>query len=516
MYLSILSQETLSFDPIKPIILRGSNTEDSSSIFSGNVVLTLTRPVKIASISVTLKSISSTYWPEGIGARGTRLTSETALFEQKLQLVPSKNETRKAVLLSEGTHRFSFAFVIPNSFIETIDDVYGRVRHVVEAQVSRTGIPILNSWKTQRPVLVLRCYMSNSLLVNNSIQDLSRTFEKHLVSGDIEVMIEAAAFSSGDLFYIRVIIQPQRKHTRLEHMEVKVTESRRYCVPEMRAWRTNQDHMEMPFAGATRIFSNGESEGGTGDDMDSSDEVRQAFEKDGNGIDLIDTFAHRIAFSTPSCQQNLHPTTHFKEILFRHHLEINIVVSYPDDDGMPVLSRVNSSSSNRSIHSLHSFHSNPEQTSSTDHASGQQNTTQQGVSGGWQNVFLRLRKARNEKDDVVDGRRRETIILETPITVFDCRLKEDYSRLPSYFELGVKPPDINTMLKSKNGLASNDSSSQSVPLKVDRTKTYYCPCYFDFCRQLELASQCLHLPYDQSLPILDRVPSKPPPDYLDI
>ncbi|KAI9020840.1 hypothetical protein CLU79DRAFT_754020 [Phycomyces nitens] len=503
MYLSILSQETLTFDPIKPIILRGSSTEDSSSIFSGNVVLTLARSVKIAHISVTLKSISSTYWPEGIGARGTRLTSETVLFEQKLQLVPSKNETRKAVLLNEGTHRFSFAFVIPNSFIESIDDVYGRVRHMVEAQVSRTGIPILNSWKTQSPLLVLRCYMSNSLLVNNSIQDLSRTFEKHLVTGDIEVMIEAAAFSSGDLLYIRVIIQPQRKHTRLEHMEVKVTESRRYCVPEMRAWRTNQDQMEMPFAGATRIFSSGEYEE---QHMDSSDEIRQAFDKDGKGIDLTDTFAHRIAFSTPSCQQNLHPTTHFKEILFRHHLEINIVVSYPDEGGAVALSRTNSSNS---LHSLHSFHSNPEQ-ASTEHAAAQQNT--QGANGGWQNVFLRLRKSRNEKDDVVDGRRKETIILETPITVFDCRLKEDYSRLPSYFELGVKPPEINTLQKSKNG----PSPGQSTPLKVDRTKIFYCPCYFDFCRQLELASQCLHLPYDQSLPILDRIPSKPPPDYVDI
>lgn len=65
MQLGILSQCHLAFDPLKPIILRGLPTEDESTLFAGNVVLTLPRPTKILNVSVTLKSEIMTYWPEG-------------------------------------------------------------------------------------------------------------------------------------------------------------------------------------------------------------------------------------------------------------------------------------------------------------------------------------------------------------------------------------------------------------------------------------------------------------------
>lgn len=48
----------------------------------------------------------------GIGARGTRLTHEKILSEEKVQLVdPKKNEVIK---LPAGIHRFPFAFIVPN------------------------------------------------------------------------------------------------------------------------------------------------------------------------------------------------------------------------------------------------------------------------------------------------------------------------------------------------------------------------------------------------------------------
>lgn len=65
MHLGLLTQERLSFDPIKPLILRGPPAEDSSSVFSGNVVLSLAKSTKISSITVTFKSTATTYWPEG-------------------------------------------------------------------------------------------------------------------------------------------------------------------------------------------------------------------------------------------------------------------------------------------------------------------------------------------------------------------------------------------------------------------------------------------------------------------
>lgn len=65
MNLKKISQSNLSFDPLKPIILRGPPTEESKTVLSGNVVLTLSKPTKISSIAVTFKCTATTYWPEG-------------------------------------------------------------------------------------------------------------------------------------------------------------------------------------------------------------------------------------------------------------------------------------------------------------------------------------------------------------------------------------------------------------------------------------------------------------------
>lgn len=52
---------------------------------------------------------------QGIGARGTRLTSEKPLGEQTLEiLAPNIDKKAPVLVLPAGTHRFSFAFVIPN------------------------------------------------------------------------------------------------------------------------------------------------------------------------------------------------------------------------------------------------------------------------------------------------------------------------------------------------------------------------------------------------------------------
>lgn len=52
----------------------------------------------------------------GIGMRGTKSTAEKSLGEQTLEILSSnKNDTNTPVLiLPSGTHRFSFAFVVPN------------------------------------------------------------------------------------------------------------------------------------------------------------------------------------------------------------------------------------------------------------------------------------------------------------------------------------------------------------------------------------------------------------------
>ncbi|KAI8638662.1 hypothetical protein BD408DRAFT_477529 [Parasitella parasitica] len=577
MHLGLLSQERLSFDPIKPLILRGPPSENASSVFTGNVVLSLAKTTKISSIAVTFKSIATTYWPEGIGARGTRLTHEKVLSEEAVQILElKKNEFIK---LPSGIHRFPFIFIVPNSIVETIEDVYGRVRHTVDARVTGPGIQLLNNWHISKPVLVLRAYMSDSLLTNNSLQDLSRTYEKYLPAADVQLVVERAAFSSGDLFHLRLILQPQRKRVRLEHMELTVTESRRYHVSEVRANRNDSEQFTLPFLASVRLTE----EGDDSSNAQADGGLKPVFAKHGTGLDLTDTIAYRITFATPTCMRNIHHTTYYKDILFRHHLNIRMTISFVDEQltaevQRPVIMSTNSSSSSfgdefTSSPSMPSMPSSTESVTDIEqqaafammalppppaafainstntnthirHPIANVNTSNpppiihshnphsnicsnshyqiQSQQSTW---LSKLRKPINTKEGGTHViRKRETIRLETPVTIFDCRLKEDYGRLPSYSELNVTAhpthgDDKNKMLPE---MVEQDLMLQCMPdsdqqMPSNEPQPQLCPCYFKFRRQMEMASQAqlLTANSNNSNSALEIIPSIPPPDYVE-
>ncbi|KAI7850578.1 hypothetical protein BDC45DRAFT_539066 [Circinella umbellata] len=512
MNLKKISQTHLSFDPLKPVILRGSPEEDAQSVFSGNVVLSLPKPTRITTVTVTLKCTATTYWPEGIGIRGTRLTSEKVLSEEILQIM-DKTDNQQSTKLPAGTHRFPFVFLIPNSVVESIEDMYGRVRHTCEAKVARPGIQLLNSWSVTKNVLILRTYMSNSLLTNNSVQDLSRTLERRIAAADIQVVIEQAAFSSGEAFSIRTIIQPQRKHVRIESMDLVVSELYRYLEIDMRAQRNGHEKFPFEFRASTSIEV----------PEYTTDSLRSLFDKH-NGtrpIQLDDTFAHRLTFATPTCHQNIHhTTTHYKEIQFRHFLTVSVTISSPDDDGTTTPPLIESSSA--STISTSSSTSSPISTPSAQSAdmSMMFDTAPAGVgAAGWHNVLSRFRVSRNknkEKNRVYD-----TIVFEVPISVFDCRLKEDFGRLPSYFDLGTVPRLI-TKPKSKHKHKEKKTAvlDQSGIPEIDKPHipphTFLCSCYHDFALQMQYASQAPFLvttTAEHEHPRLERIPSRPPPEY---
>ncbi|KAI9490058.1 hypothetical protein BDB00DRAFT_567794 [Zychaea mexicana] len=505
----MISQTHLSFDPLKPVILRGGPEEDVQSVFSGNVVLSLPKPTKISSVSVTFKSTATTYWPEGIGIRGTRLTSEKVLSEENVQVL-TKTEDEQSTKLPAGTHRFPFVFLVPNSVVETIEDMYGRVRHTVEARVTRPGIQLLNSWHVSKHVLILRTYMSNSLLTNNSVQDLSRTLEKRITAADIQVVIEQAAFSPGEAFSIRTVVQPQRKHVRIESMDLVVSELNRYLELEMRAQRNGHEKFSFEFRASTALEI----------PEDTTEALHSLFDKHNGArpIKLDDTFAHRLTFATPTCHQNLHhTTTHYKEIQFRHYLTVTMTISSPDDGGTTTPPLAESLSSSTVSSSSSSPVSTPP-ASTADMSMMLDAAAIGGSAAGWHNVLSKFRVSRNknkEKNRVYD-----TIVFEVPISVFDCRLKEDFGRLPSYFDLGSVPRNIPKKPKHKHSKEKAVLASERGMPEIDKPHipphTFLCSCYHDFALQMQYASQAPFLvttTLEHEHQQLERIPSRPPPEY---
>ncbi|ORZ04906.1 hypothetical protein BCR42DRAFT_362120 [Absidia repens] len=565
MHLGLLSSDRLSFDPLKPIILSGPSTEEGSVVFSGNVVLSLGKNTKVSKISVTLKSTQITYWPEGIGARGTRLSHEKCLNEDTMNVFQADGEKKGYIQLPAGIHRFMFTFVVPNSIVETVEDVYGRVKHTVEARVTSPGISLLNSWHISKPVLVLRTYLSNALLTNNSIQDLSRTFEKHLPGADLHMVVEQAAFSSGDLFHVRCVIQPQVKQVRLEHMELYVVESRRYAVPEFRALRTDQERFDLSFLSAGRLEENANGGESSTSTPDINSDWSAVFSKSNNHpIDIYDTASFRLSFATPTCVRNFHHSTTNKDVLFRHHLSIHAVLSYPDptpssssSTGSPALfpnshsdDDIIAAVTTRLARTTMNRHNSDQSADSQDNISNTGNmsgSTTPTTGGGGAKWLSKLRKHRPDKDvEDSEKRKRETVKFEMPINVFDCRLKEDFGRLPSYFELpqnntnwaanglSEKGRRMAVTTSTTNSTTTSPSSSMPTTPTIQQDEphissrksscsieahVFLCPCYFAFRRQVERASEVqLYSPPPPSTSMdgtnsLERIPSKPPPDY---
>ncbi|KAI8081460.1 uncharacterized protein BX664DRAFT_194304 [Halteromyces radiatus] len=442
--MGLLSNDRLSFGPFKPIVLRGSPEEDASTVFTSHVTLTLAKPEKLSSIIVTLRSISLVYFPEGIGARASRTTFEKTLNKQSLTLLEQKTE------FSIGEHRFPFTFIVPNSLVDTIEDEFGRVRHVVEVTVNRKNKKsILNQWKLSKPVLVLRTFLSNSLLLNHTVQDLSQTFDRHLTAADVTIMVDVAVFSPGDLFTLLFTIQPHQKHVRLEHIEATVTESRRYAVSELKAWRTTSDTFLLRYLDATSLtdLPSSTSSSYSSTSSSSNTDLAMIFDRQGSGLDLMDTFSYRVTFATPTCKSNIHHTTHYDDISFRHRLDIRLTVSYLEESGERVHIDLNSPTVSSS---------SPTTTSSTITSSGAiVSSSPTSSAQAWQNVLLKLRKGRPGKyDEDQHGRQYEKVVVSTPIHVFDCRLKEDYGSLPSYFETGLVKPRFTTIMPTETGSSS--------------------------------------------------------------
>ncbi|CAO3636102.1 unnamed protein product [Cunninghamella blakesleeana] len=578
MHLGLLSSERLSFDPLKPIILSGQSTEESSVVFSGNVVLSLGKATKVSSIQVTLKSVATTYWPEGIGARGTRLSYDKILSEQTTIVFTAEHEKKGYTQLPAGVHRYLFTFVIPNSTVETIEDVYGRVKHSVEARVISPGISILNSWHITKSVLILRTYLSNALLTNNSLPNLSRTFEKSLQGVDIQVMVEQAAFSSGDLFHLRFTIQPQMKRVRLEFLELYVVESRRYCVSEMRALRTDQQRFPLSFLSATNLDQEVQQEDHHHQStLIENKQWSSVFNRNGHAMDIYDTLNYRLTFSTPTCTRNFHHSTSYKDISFKHHLTIHAVVSYPESVSTPstpipsatssinlsttinhgqsssaspstIINTLNDNAASSSSSSSSSTPSSPtSSTPSTPSTSRrasmirshsdlnvlQHDQHHHHPGSKWLNKLRKQHRSEKDFDHHTPDRKYESIKFEFPITVYDCRLKEDFGRLPSYEEIPIPNLMMNQLNLNLDQL-SEKKSGQRMPVTPESSPpssrrnscsieahVFLCPCYFAFRRQVERASKVqLVAPPPPSFSTLEnneleRIPSKPPPQYMD-
>lgn len=390
------------------VLLRGPPSDPATQVLRGEVELLLSRPISASQVIVNLVGKSNMLWPEGLGSRGAKLCHEKTILDQNI-ILDCRPEDEQ--VLPAGLNRWPFEFLIPNSMVETIEDEMAQVYYYITTTVQRPGMSTPNL-KCRRNILLLRTLAwSDDLLTSYALPTTSIVAEKKTEACDATIYIEKSIVSSGTQFPISIVLTTQMKSVNLESMNISLTERRLYQVPEYNARRTELHDFKLQLASVTSLADSEQMRQAL---IPSSDiplpHIRGALYAKNVHIPLgPHPFQYKFLFTLPNCLA-LNHTTYFKEMNFLHHLKIDIELSVPS-----TVSRSPSSDQQQLGSSI---------------------TTE-----------------------------RKHIHLETPITILDCRLKEDYTTLPTYQE-------------SMTDAAIEEEAEEDVLRK--RAGFFICPCYVDY------------------------------------
>ncbi|KAI9255618.1 hypothetical protein BDA99DRAFT_517226 [Phascolomyces articulosus] len=379
----LTGSKQLSLDLAEPIVyLRGPPSNPATHVLRGEAVLVLSKSISASSIVVKIVGKSHMLWPEGIGARGTKMFHDKTIHEQNIILDSWEGHEDKSI--PAGLHRWPFEFLLPNRLVETIEDDLAKTFYYVSVTVHRPGLSVPNL-KCRRDILLLRT-MSNfdNVLSSHHMPSSSINVDRRLDCCEAHVCVETAIVSSGTQFPISLTLTPYTKaDVSLESFNVILTEQRIYRLPEYGARRAEMLDFKLKLSSITNV-----NDPGIRDIVKEVpfDQLKRALTTKNAHIPL--PFAYRFVLKVPNCVDDLNHTTHFSEIDLKHFLKITIELSVPDQ---------------------------PE---------------------------------------------RSIINLELPITILDCRLKEDYALLPTYEEALAGEP-------------ANDGDSTN-------SGFFACPCYLDY------------------------------------
>lgn len=400
----------LSIELAEPVVLlRGPPSDPTTHVLRGEVELLLSRPMTASQVLVQLVGKSNMLWPEGLGQRGTKVYNEKTILDQNI-ILDSRPEDNQ--VLPAGLNRWSFEFLIPNRMVETIEDEMAQVYYFITATVQRPGISTPNL-RCRRNILLLRTLSpSDDSLTSHALPTTSIVAERKTEACDATIYIEKSTVSSGTQFPISIVLSTQLKNVQLESISINLTEKRVYQVPEYNAQRAELHGYKLQLASVTDMADSEQMRQAMIPSSDiPSNQIRRAFSAKNAHIPLGSTpFQYRFIFTLPNCL-SLNHTTYFKEMNFSHHLKIDIELSVPSTGTRPP--SPNGTCSNEIVKTLERTH----------------------------------------------------IHLETPITILDCRLKEDYTTLPTYQEsmsdTTIDEQDTDDVLKKRAGF-------------------FICPCYVDY------------------------------------
>jgi len=421
------------------VLLRGPPSDPSTHVLRGEVELVISKPLAASQVIVNLVGKSHMFLPERTGALSNKLYYEKTILDENIVL--DKRPQDQQILLP-GLHRWNFEFLISNQTTETIEDDMAQVSYHVTATVHRPGLHVPNL-KCRKNVLLLRTFScSNDALTSHSLPTTSITSERKTDVCDATLYIEKSVASSGTQFPISIIISPRIKHLILDSIDIILTEKRVYQIPEYGATRAELHDYKLSLVSVSNMTDPEQLQQVMIPPSDISlEQIRRSLTVKNAQIQLdSNPFQYKFLFTLPNCLSINH-STYSKEISFLHYLNINVTLSTPIPD-----SDLPSASSNK---------------------------------------------------------KRCHIRLETPITILDCRLKDDYTTLPTYQQ-------------SLSDMAVDYTEEEDDVLLKKRHGFFMCPCYIEYKKKRKSLEKEWGLIQLNNAPLISdsgNEPDFPPPPY---
>ncbi|EIE76017.1 hypothetical protein RO3G_00721 [Rhizopus delemar RA 99-880] len=204
------------------VILYGHSSESSGKLLQGSVILSLSEPMKVRSITLNFLGKIKVAWSEGIGHHQHYHKQEKEIMEKKWQFVPILDQAhKKAFTLGPGEHKWDFELMLPGDLPQSLEAEGGQVVYRLKAVVERTAF--MHNIIKKQPVEIIRCMLPSESELIQTLEIHNTWTEKMMY----DIVLPSKVYARGHTIPITFHITPIATRLRVRSLMGSLKE---YCT----------------------------------------------------------------------------------------------------------------------------------------------------------------------------------------------------------------------------------------------------------------------------------------------
>ncbi|KAI8875375.1 hypothetical protein K501DRAFT_280434 [Backusella circina FSU 941] len=187
------------------IILLGHASESAGKMLQGSIILNLTEPMKVRSVTLCFTGKMKVSWSEGIGHHQHYHKQEKDIIEHKWQFLPMAavdHAHKKAFTMAPGEHKWEFELLLPGDLPQSLEAEGGQVVYRLKATVERSAF--LQNMVKKSVVRIIRCMLPSEFELIQTLEIHNTWAEKMMY----DIILPSKVYSRGQPIPITFHIKP--------------------------------------------------------------------------------------------------------------------------------------------------------------------------------------------------------------------------------------------------------------------------------------------------------------------